>query len=125
MLRHRDRHNRRPADPIRLDWHELISQANDSILRTVIRRAPELADQVRAIRYELFDLPNLAELNSSNTAPLASALVKEGIIHVAIFRRPIEVRASSNRARKSLIRFAITQTLSELLNVDIDLFNEN
>lgn len=125
MLRHRDRHNRRPTDPIRLDWHELISQANDSILRTVIRRAPELADQVRAIRYELFDLPNLAELNSSNTAPLASALVKEGIIQVAIFRRPIEVRASSNRARKSLIRFAITQTLSELLNVDIDLFNEN
>jgi hypothetical protein len=46
-------------------------------------------------------------------------------IQVAIFRRPIEVRASSNKGRVSLLRFAIAESLAELLNVDIEVFNEN
>lgn len=103
----------------------MISQANDSILRTVIRRAPELVDQVRSIRYQLLELPNLDQLASGNTPALATAIVQDGVIQVTIFRRPIEVRATSNRARKSLIRFAIAGTVSEVLNVDIDLLNEN
>jgi hypothetical protein len=124
VLRHRDRHGRRSVEPLRLDWAELISQANNSILRSVIRRAPELEKQIRAISYELFDLPNLTEPKAGSPA-LAIATGVEAGIKVVIFRRPIEIRASSSKARVSLIRFSIAQALAELLNVDIEIFNEN
>lgn len=125
VLRHRDRHGRRPAEPLRFDWNELISQANNSILRSVIRKAPELEAKIRSIRYELFDLPNLTELTEGNPTPLATATQVDGQIRVAIFRRPIEVRAASNRARVSILKFAIAEALADLLNVDLDFFNEN
>ena len=124
VLRHRDRHERRSAQPLKLDWAELISQANNSILRSVIKRAPELEAQIRAISYELFDLPNLDQ--QAETSPALAAATKQSAqIKVSIFRRPIEVRASSNKARVSLIRFSIAQALAELLSVDIEVFNEN
>ena len=124
VLRHRDRHERRSAQPLKLDWAELISQANNSILRSVIRRAPELETQIRAISYELLDLPNL-DPQSGSSSFLAVAINQATQIKVSIFRRPIEVRASSNKARVSLIRFSIAQALAELLSVDIEVFNEN
>jgi hypothetical protein len=109
---------------LKLDWAELISQANNSILRSVIKRAPELEAQIRAISYELFDLPNLDQ--QAETSPALAAATKQSAqIKVSIFRRPIEVRASSNKARVSLIRFSIAQALAELLSVDIEVFNEN
>lgn len=125
VLRHRDRHGRRPTEPLRWDWAELISQANNSILRSVIKRAPHLETQIRGIRYEVFDLPNLTELSLGNQPALATATNSATGIQVAIFRRPIEVRASSNRGRVSLLRFAIAESLAELLNTDIDFFNDN
>jgi len=108
-----------------MEWHELISQAKDSILRCVIKRAPELEKDIRSIGYEIVDLPNLSELPEDSSPPLATAVKRDGFIRIEIYRRPIEVRASSNRARKSIIRFAIAEALAELLNVDIDLFTEN
>ena len=120
MLRHRDRHNRRPAQPLRLDWPELIAQANNAILRSVIKRAPELENQIRGIRYELFDLPNLAQITAGQQS-LATASLVNGQIHLAIFRRPIEVRANKNKPRVLLIRYAIAEALAELLNIDVDL----
>jgi hypothetical protein len=124
VLRHRDRHGRRSVEPLRLDWAELISQANNSILRSVIRRAPQLEKQVRAINYELFDLPNLTELKPGSPALAIATGTADGI-KVVIFRRPIEIRASTNKSRVSLIRFSIAEALAELLNVDIEVFNEN
>lgn len=120
MLRHRDRHSRRPAQPLRLDWPELIAQANNAILRSVIKRAPELENQIRGIRYELFDLPNLAQITAGQQS-LATASLVNGQIHLAIFRRPIEVRANKNKSRVLLIRYAIAEALAELLNIDVDL----
>lgn len=120
MLRHRDRHNRRPTQPLRLDWPELIAQANNAILRSVIKRAPELENQIRSIRYELFDLPNLAQVTAGQQS-LATASLVNGQIHLAIFRRPIEVRANKNKSRVLLIRYAIAEALAELLNIDVDL----
>lgn len=120
MLGHRDRHNRRPTQPLRLDWPELIAQANNAILRSVIKRAPELENQIRGIRYELFDLPNLAQVTAGQQS-LATASLVNGQIHLAIFRRPIEVRANKNKSRVLLIRYAIAEALAELLNIDVDL----
>ena len=91
----------------------------------MIKRAPRLEAQIRAIRFELIDLPNLPELELGNPVTLASAINATNGIQVAIFRRPIEVRASSNKARVSLLRFAIAESLAELLNVDIEVFTEN
>ncbi len=91
----------------------------------MIKRAPRLEAQIRAIRFELIDLPNITELELGNPVSLASASNITNGIQVAIFRRPIEVRASSNKARVSLLRFAIAESLAELLNVDIEVFNEN
>ena len=125
VLRHRDRHGRRPTEPLRWDWPELISQAHNSILRSVIKRAPELEAQIRGIGFELIDLPNLTELELGNQLSLTNAAMTQTGIKVAIFRRPIEVRASSNKGRVSLLRFAIAESLAELLNVDIEVFNEN
>jgi hypothetical protein len=91
----------------------------------VIKRAPELEAQIRGIRFELIDLPNLTELELGNQLSQTNAAMTPTGIHVAIFRRPIEVRANSNKGRVSLLRFAIAESLAELLNVDIEVFNEN
>lgn len=125
MLRHRDRHGRRSVQAIRLDWDELIEQAHNAILRNVIRKAPELEAQLRQVRFELFDLPNLTEFPTGGAAPLATATQNENLISIAIFRRPIEVRAGSNKARVTLLRYAIAEALAQLLNVQIEIFIEN
>ena len=91
----------------------------------MIKRAPELEAQIRGIGFELIDLPNLTELELGNQLSLTNAAMTPTGIQVAIFRRPIEVRASSNKGRVSLLRFAIAESLAELLNVDIEVFNEN